>query len=186
VPSRIALSAILETFQLIGFVGSRFLAIPPVLGGGPIAFNCGGHPCQLPRAASCLTPLSLAVSLRSRCTAMLAGLRSLIQTKQAPDRYVTSTFFDTIPSAPSRQACAKTIAQSSALCSLTGCLSWCRAVLAPARPCGRGMGDCAYPRHHARSDRTGRSPQSGQLPAGAARRIAPNRRAPVQPPRGRS
>jgi hypothetical protein len=31
---------------------------------------------------------------------------------------VLSTFFDTMPSAPSRQACAKTIAPSSTMCSL--------------------------------------------------------------------
>jgi hypothetical protein len=45
---------------------------------------------------------------------MLAGLRTLIQTRYGPDRHVPSTFFDTMPSAPSRQACAKTIALSSA------------------------------------------------------------------------
>jgi hypothetical protein len=49
------------------------------------------------------------ISLRSRCTAMLAGLRTLIQTRQGPDRYVLSTFFDMMPSAPSRQACARPI-----------------------------------------------------------------------------
>jgi hypothetical protein len=54
----------------------------------------------------------------SRCTAMLAGLRTLIQTRHGPKRYVPSTFFDTMPSAPSRQACAKTIGPSSAICSL--------------------------------------------------------------------
>jgi hypothetical protein len=40
-------------------------------------------------------------SLRSRYTAMLAGLRTLIQTRHGPDRYVPSTLFDTMPSAPS-------------------------------------------------------------------------------------
>jgi hypothetical protein len=34
-------------FHLIGFGGSGFLGMPAVLGGGPIAFNCGGHPRQL-------------------------------------------------------------------------------------------------------------------------------------------
>jgi hypothetical protein len=34
------------------------------------------------------------ISLRSRCTAMLAGLRTLIQTRQGTDRYVLSTFFE--------------------------------------------------------------------------------------------
>jgi hypothetical protein len=33
----------------------------------------------------------------------------LIQTRQGPDRYVLSTFFDMMPSAPSRQACARPI-----------------------------------------------------------------------------
>jgi hypothetical protein len=40
--------------------------------------------------------------------AMLAGLRTLIQTPHGPDRYVPSIFFDTMPSAPSRHARAKT------------------------------------------------------------------------------
>ncbi len=57
-------------------------------------------------------------SLRSRCTAMLAGLPTLIQTRHGPDRYVLSIRLETIPSAPSRHACAKTIAPSSAMCSL--------------------------------------------------------------------
>jgi hypothetical protein len=38
-------------------------------------------------------------ALRSRCTAMLAGLRTLIQTEHRPDRYVPSIFFETMPSA---------------------------------------------------------------------------------------
>jgi hypothetical protein len=42
------------------------------------------------------------ISLRSRCTAMLAGLRTLIQTGHGPDRYVPSIFFGMMPSAPSR------------------------------------------------------------------------------------
>jgi hypothetical protein len=45
---------------------------------------------------------------------MLAGLRTLIQTRHGPDRHVPSTFFYRMPSAPSRLACAKTIALSSA------------------------------------------------------------------------
>jgi hypothetical protein len=61
---------------------------------------------------------SLRISLRSRCTAMLAGLRTLIQTRHGPDRYVLSNFFSTKPSAPSRHACAKTIGPSSTMCSL--------------------------------------------------------------------
>jgi hypothetical protein len=36
-------------------------------------------------------------SLRSRDTAMLAGSRTLIQTRYGPDRHVPSTFFDTMP-----------------------------------------------------------------------------------------
>ncbi len=59
------------------------------------------------------------ISLRSRCTAMLAGLRTLIQTGQGPDRYVPSTRLETMPSAPSRQACAKTAAPSSLVYSLS-------------------------------------------------------------------
>jgi hypothetical protein len=40
---------------------------------------------------------------------LLAGLWTLIRTRHEPDRYLPSTFFDTVPLAPSRQACAKTI-----------------------------------------------------------------------------
>jgi hypothetical protein len=39
------------------------------------------------------------ISVLSRCTAMLAGLRTLIHTQHGPDRYMLSTF-DTMPSAP--------------------------------------------------------------------------------------
>jgi hypothetical protein len=60
------------------------------------------------------------ISLRSRCTAMLAGFRTLIQTRHGPDRYIPSTFFDTMPSAPSRHAWASTVGPSSAICSLSG------------------------------------------------------------------
>jgi hypothetical protein len=38
------------------------------------------------------------ISLRSRCTAMLAGLRTLIQAWYGPDRWVQSTLLETIPS----------------------------------------------------------------------------------------
>jgi hypothetical protein len=37
----------------IGFGGWGFFAMPAVLGGGRLHFNCGGHPRQLLRAASC-------------------------------------------------------------------------------------------------------------------------------------
>jgi hypothetical protein len=63
------------------------------------------------------------------CTAMLAGLPTLIQTRHGPDRYVPLTFFDTMPSAASRQACAKTTQPSYEP-------RYC-AKGAPARPCGR-------------------------------------------------
>jgi hypothetical protein len=59
------------------------------LGGAPIAFNCGGHPRQLLRAAIMFCRrlhYLFQFSLRSRCTAMLAGLRTLIQTRDGPDR----------------------------------------------------------------------------------------------------
>jgi hypothetical protein len=46
------------------------------------------------------------ISVRSRCTAMLAGFRTLIQTRHGPDRYAPSIFFDTMPSAPSWHAWA--------------------------------------------------------------------------------
>jgi hypothetical protein len=40
---------------------SGFFAILAVLGGAPIAFNCGGHPRQLLRAASCFAAASLPI-----------------------------------------------------------------------------------------------------------------------------
>jgi hypothetical protein len=46
------------------------------------------------KAAAFLSHL-LRISLLSRCTAMLAGLRTLIQTRHGPDRYRLSIFFDT-------------------------------------------------------------------------------------------
>jgi hypothetical protein len=39
----------------------------------------------------------------------------LIQTGHGPDRYVPSTFFDTMPSAPSQQACSNTEGPSPAI-----------------------------------------------------------------------
>jgi hypothetical protein len=53
-------------------------------------------------------------SLRSCCTAMLAGLRTLIQARHGAGSIGVSTFFDTMPPAP----CAKTTGPSSAMCSL--------------------------------------------------------------------
>jgi hypothetical protein len=55
---------------------------------------------------------------RSRCTATLAGLRTLIQTAHGPDRRVPSALVEMMPSAPSRQACANTVGTSSATRSL--------------------------------------------------------------------
>jgi hypothetical protein len=59
------------------------------------------------------------ISRRSRWTALLAGLRTLIQARDGPDRYVPSTFLETMPSAPSRHAWAKAVGPSSATCSLS-------------------------------------------------------------------
>ncbi len=57
------------------------LAPKPVMGGVPITeAPCPDHLFH--------------ISLLSRCTAMLAGLRTLIQTRHGPDRYVPSIFFD--------------------------------------------------------------------------------------------
>jgi hypothetical protein len=49
---------------------------------GDFAFAAGHHRRALPKARR------VQISLRSRCTAMLAGLRTLIRTEQGPDRYV--------------------------------------------------------------------------------------------------
>jgi hypothetical protein len=59
------------------------------------------------------------ISLRSRGTAMPAGLRTLIQTRHGPDWQVPSPLFDTMLSAPSRHAWAKTVGPSSATCLLS-------------------------------------------------------------------
>jgi hypothetical protein len=62
----------------------------------------------------------------------------------------SSTFFDTMPSAPSWRAWA---APSSARCSFSRMLPWYCAAAAPAPPSGPGMGDCADPCHQTRSNR---------------------------------
>jgi hypothetical protein len=77
---------------------------------------------------------------------MPAGLRTLIQTRHGPDRYVLSTFFDTMRSALSRHACTKTIGPSSTMCSLNRMPASVLATGEPARRCGRGMADSAVPR----------------------------------------
>jgi hypothetical protein len=50
---------------------SGFFAIPAVLGGGPIAFNCGGHPRRLLPAASCFAaafiPIPVSAPLPLHC-----------------------------------------------------------------------------------------------------------------------
>jgi hypothetical protein len=45
------------------------------------------------RELNFLIEFAPSISLRSCCTAMLAGLRTLIQTRHGPDRYVPLTFF---------------------------------------------------------------------------------------------
>jgi len=57
-------------------------------------------------------------SLRSRCTAMLAGLR-LDPGRAGTGSIVPPTLLETMPSAPSRQACSSTVEPSSATCSLS-------------------------------------------------------------------
>jgi hypothetical protein len=110
-------------------------------------------------------------SLRSRCTAMLAGLRTLIQNAHRPDRLVPSTRFDTMPSAPSRQACSNTVGPSSATCSLTRIFPPRHPAEAlPARPCGRGTDAREDPRHRARSHRRHIISRYAQPHGGAARR----------------
>jgi hypothetical protein len=64
------------------------------------------------------------ISLRSRCTAMLAGLRTLIQTRHGPDWYDAST--------PSQAPIGK-----------HGCQPQHRAEATPTRPSGRETGDAA-------------------------------------------
>ena len=60
-----------------------------------------------------------------------------------------STRFETMPSAPSRQACSNTVGPSSATCSLSGIPPRCRGAVAPARPCDRETSDCADPQRRA-------------------------------------
>src|SRR5262249_6749780 len=105
--------------------------VPLKIGTGDFSFAAGHRQRTLPEARQFQT------SLLSRCTAMRAGLRTLIQTRHGPDRYVPSSFFDTMPSAPSRQTCAKTTGLSLAMCSLNR-MPASVATAAPARPCAGG------------------------------------------------
>jgi hypothetical protein len=54
----------------------------------------------------------------SRCTATLAGLRTFTHAACGPGRYGEPSRFDTMPSAPSRQAWANTRRPSADMCSL--------------------------------------------------------------------
>jgi hypothetical protein len=66
---------------------------------------------------------------------------------------VPSARFETMPSAPRRQACSNTEGPSPATWSLSAMPSSRLPAVAAARACGRGTGDRAGPRHRARSGR---------------------------------
>jgi hypothetical protein len=64
------------------------------------------------------------ILLRSRRAAMLAGLRTLIQTLYGPERPVLSIRFETMPSTPSRHAWANAVSRSSTMCWLSTTAKW--------------------------------------------------------------
>jgi hypothetical protein len=79
--------------QVGGFVGSGFFAMLAMFRPAATCIHSGAHPRQLLRRITFCRDLHYLFhfSLRSRCTAMLAGLRTLIQARDGPDRYVPST-----------------------------------------------------------------------------------------------
>jgi hypothetical protein len=67
----------------------------------------------------------------------LSGFLTLIQSRDAPDRWGALSRFDTMPSNPSLQACRNTVAPSSSVCSLRARPPPASAPAAsPASPCG--------------------------------------------------